>query len=500
MNREAAAQALSVAHKHLANDNLASAIRFAKKSIALDSTPEAQAFLARAERLAPADGASPSPAASSSSAAPTAPRASTSGVDPSPSASSSSARQRKPDTNGTANEGREWTPAQAAVVKRVKACRVTAYYEILGVETKCTDGEIKKAYRKLALGLHPDKNLAPGAEEAFKMVSKAFQVLSDSNKRAIYDQTGGDPDSRGGGGGGGGGGFARRSAGGPAFQGGFGGGAEEMSPEDLFRFFFGQGGPAGGGFGGGPFGGGPFGGGGGTFHFYGPGGVRMQGGGAPRAQARPAGPATPQSSAQTLLQLAPLLLLFLFSLLSQLPSLFGTSPPPDPEFSFDVTNQFSIPRQTTELGVTYFVNPDQFGQHPIYDSFVRANPDLGFSSAHAPDTTPYRRDLAEHLRQSAAATASDPVEAGAAQSEAQRAPHKLKIPSSLLSFERNVERSFINRLQNYCRHEINMRQEKLERARGFLGIGTDYDKIREITQQKLEHCERLSQYGYNVRY
>ncbi|GAA5933723.1 hypothetical protein JCM1841_002809 [Sporobolomyces salmonicolor] len=499
MNREAAAQALSVAQKHLANNNFPSAIRFAKKSITLESTPEAEAFLAKAERLAAADGPSASAAPSSSSAAQSAPRASTSGVDPSPSGSASGTRQRKAGTDGGANEGREWTPAQAAVVKRVKACRVTAYYEILDVEKKCTDGEIKKAYRKLALGLHPDKNLAPGAEEAFKMVSKAFQVLSDSNKRAIYDQTGGDPDSRGGGGGGGGGGFARSSGGGPAFQGGFGGGAEEMSPEDLFRFFFGQGGPAGGGFGGGPFGGGPFGGGGGSFHFYGPGGVRMQGGGAPRAQARPAGPATPQSSAQTLLQLAPLLLLFLFSLLSQLPSLLGTSAPPDPEFSFDVTNQFSIPRQTTELGVKYFVNPDQFGQHPIYDSFVRANPDLGFSSSHAPDTKPYRRDLAEHLRHSAA-TAPDSVEQGSAQSEAQRPPKQFKVPSSLLSFERNVERSFINRLQNYCRHEINMRQEKLERARGFLGIGTDYDKIREITNQKLEHCELLSQYGYSVRY
>lgn len=64
------------------------------------------------------------------------------------------------------------------------------FYKILGIGRTANDDEIKKAYRKLALKYHPDKNKAAGAEERFKEVAEAYEVLSDKSKREIYDQYG----------------------------------------------------------------------------------------------------------------------------------------------------------------------------------------------------------------------------------------------------------------------------------------------------------------------
>merc|ERR1712062_523696 len=82
------------------------------------------------------------------------------------------------------------------------------YYRILGVARGASEEEIKKAYRKLALKYHPDKNQTTGAEEKFKEIGEAYDVLSDSKKKQIYDQYGeeglkGGMGNSGGGGGGG---------------------------------------------------------------------------------------------------------------------------------------------------------------------------------------------------------------------------------------------------------------------------------------------------------
>ena len=62
------------------------------------------------------------------------------------------------------------------------------YYRILGVEKDASEDDIKKAYRKLALRFHPDKNKDEGAEEKFKEIAEAYEVLSDAGKRSAFDR------------------------------------------------------------------------------------------------------------------------------------------------------------------------------------------------------------------------------------------------------------------------------------------------------------------------
>src|SRR5919107_5123761 len=78
------------------------------------------------------------------------------------------------------------------------------FYAVLGVQRTASDDEIKKAYRKLAMQWHPDRNNgSKEAEERFKEITEAYDVLRDSNKRAVYDRYG-EAGLRGGGAGAGG--------------------------------------------------------------------------------------------------------------------------------------------------------------------------------------------------------------------------------------------------------------------------------------------------------
>ena len=113
-------------------------------------------------------------------------------------------------------------------------------YEVLGVSKDASDADIKRAYRKLSKQYHPDINKEAGAEEKFKEIAEAYEILSDSQKRAAYDQYGHasyDPNSGFSGGGFGGGFEGFGGFGGQGFSGSYTGGFE-----DIFDTFFGGGG------------------------------------------------------------------------------------------------------------------------------------------------------------------------------------------------------------------------------------------------------------------
>jgi DnaJ-class molecular chaperone len=78
--------------------------------------------------------------------------------------------------HGQSNSERKYTNEQKSAVIRVRRCAPTAFYEILSLEKTASDGEIKKAYKKLSLLTHPDKNSYDGADEAFK--SSRLHLLS----------------------------------------------------------------------------------------------------------------------------------------------------------------------------------------------------------------------------------------------------------------------------------------------------------------------------------
>ncbi|XP_010892343.1 dnaJ homolog subfamily B member 6a isoform X1 [Esox lucius] len=120
------------------------------------------------------------------------------------------------------------------------------YYQILGVQRNASQEDIKKAYRKLALKWHPDKNPEnkEEAEKRFKELSEAYEVLSDANKRNIYDRYGKEGLTTNNGGGGG------HYHNGDHFREGF----TFRNPEDVFREFFGGRDPFADFFGGDPFG------------------------------------------------------------------------------------------------------------------------------------------------------------------------------------------------------------------------------------------------------
>jgi DnaJ homolog subfamily B member 12 len=212
------------------------AIKFLKKSLNMYPLPGVEALLTQAERQTNSNGSNDDDDDE--------PTTNTNGATNSSSSRTAPPRRTESTASVASASGRSFTPDQVAAVDLVLKAKEGgrgAHYRVLGVTANATESELKKAYRKMALKLHPDKNSAPHADEAFKAIGLAYATLSDPQKRTIYDRYGDeDPDNRGGG---------MRPGGGQGFHG------QDVSPEEIFNMFFGggmRGGMNGGGFRGGP--------------------------------------------------------------------------------------------------------------------------------------------------------------------------------------------------------------------------------------------------------
>ncbi|XP_002122467.2 dnaJ homolog subfamily B member 14-like [Ciona intestinalis] len=218
-----------------------------------------------------------------------------------------------------------FTAEQMNLVKRINSCK--DYYDILGVSKEASEVELKKAYRKMALQLHPDKNTAPGATDAFKSVGKAFSVLNDSEKRHQYDLYGpeGLSSVR----------SRRRNSSSDEYE----NDNAEFDPQELFNMFFG----------------GQFPNGNvrvfrrGNTYYYGRNENRR------RAENHQRRHHEPQTNFGAMMQLLPLLILFIVSLMSNM--LIS-----DPVYSLKYGGEYTLHRQTRNFHVDFYVKQD-FTKH-----------------------------------------------------------------------------------------------------------------------------------------
>ena len=135
-----------------------------------------------------------------------------------------------------------------------------------------------------------------------------------------------------------------------------------------------------------------------------------------------------------------MIILFLFTFLSRLPLLYNGSTSRTPRFSFTPSTWFDLPRETAELNIKYFVNEKEFLAHPIGGEVAEAG------------STGKRSKL-------------------------------------LRTYDRQVEQQYKERVYMLCQRDMDRQQRRKEQKMGFLGIGTDWDAIRIINEEKLESCE-----------
>ncbi|XP_023712623.1 dnaJ homolog subfamily B member 12 isoform X2 [Cryptotermes secundus] len=221
-------------------------------------------------------------------------------------------KEQQQQSKSSASGDKEFNKEHLEAVKRIKSCK--DYYEILGVSKEATDTDIKKAYKKLALQLHPDKNKCPGAAEAFKAIGNAAAILTDPEKRKQYDMYGSEEDRIH---------QSQRSNHGGYREYSYTRGFEaDITAEELFNMFFGGG-------------------------FHNQNVYTRRGGRWQRAENHTQN--REQANGYTVfLQMLPILVLIVLSMMSS----FFIS---DPIYSLHSSSKFPVQRKTLNLKVPYFV-------------------------------------------------------------------------------------------------------------------------------------------------
>lgn len=188
-------------------------------------------------------------------------------------------------------------------------------------------------------------------------------------------------------------------------------------------------------------------------------------------------------------QLLPLLLLFAFSFLSSLPTLFTTPPTPDPRFAFASTAKYNTEMETGGLGIRYFVNPVEFTNHPtIGPEFAKegVKPGLWVDEIITENPTP------------ADATKGDQKpKDGPSKPKTRkvvRGKGKKRGPA-LKKFEDIVDRVYKQDLYAQCRSSSDRKERAKEAEIGIFGIGTDWEKVKRIDQEIIPSCEELKRLG-----
>jgi DnaJ family protein B protein 12 len=165
-NKDEALRCLHISQKHRTAGNLSAARKFAQKSLALFSTPGAVKLLELIDSEAASSSSRSSGGSSSSASATTDPTSFTSATETHPSASGTKHRStpsaaKSASRSTSTKEKREYTAENLAVVKRVRTCKVTEYYEILEVKKDCDEADVKKAYRKVSYSVIHRHDVCP---------------------------------------------------------------------------------------------------------------------------------------------------------------------------------------------------------------------------------------------------------------------------------------------------------------------------------------------------